>query len=126
MKAANIITLLATLLLSFAVCADQWHDRKLWVAIDDGTDNGGLFINLDGDPVGSGPDVVPVTDLRVLQGVDSRIYTPTNAITIITDQTLDDEIKKKIETLFSNSGHSGQVVFVDRSKISSTEENATN
>ena len=71
MKAANIITLLATLLLSFAVCADQWHDRKLRVAIDD-------------------------------------------------------EIKKKIEALFSNSGHSGKVVFVDRSRISSTEENATN
>ena len=126
MKAEKIIILIVTLLLSFAAVADQRQDRKLWVAIDDGTEDGGLFIDLNGDPIGSSPDVVQVTDLRDFQRTGSRNDAPTNAITIITDQTLNDEIKEEIESLFSNSGHTGQVIFVDRNKISSTEENATN
>jgi|GEM_PF-5612032 len=126
MKAEKIVILIVALLLSFAAFADQWNDRKLWVAIDDGTEDGGLFIDLNGDPVGSSPDEVQGTDLRNFQGVGSRNDTPTNTVTIITDQTLDDEIKEEIESLLSNSGHAGQVVFVDRNKISSSEENATN
>ncbi|NOX68752.1 MAG: hypothetical protein GXP15_06170 [Gammaproteobacteria bacterium] len=100
MKAIKLVVLTVTLLAAASVFADQKQDRQLWVAIDDGTENGSLFVNLDGE-------------LR------------NDAITIYSNNELDETTKEKIETVLSLSGHTGDVIFVGRNRISLTEINGT-
>ncbi len=100
MKAIKLVVLTVTLLAAASVFADQKQDRQLWVAIDDGTENGSLFVNLDGE-------------LR------------NDAITIYSNNELDETTKEKIETVLSLSGHIGDVIFVGRNRISLTEINGT-
>ncbi len=118
MSVANIVVLTASLLLALTGFADQRHDRKLWVAIDDGTEDGGLFINFD--------DNKGASDHGNEQPVDARSAGQTDSITIISSKLLDDATKEKIETVLSASGHIEEVIFVHRSWDSSDEKSATN
>ena len=123
MKAINLIVLATALLIATVAFADRQPDRNLWIAIDDGTENGGLFVNLDGEELAGGADLFEVTELRTLQGVNSSYQM--GVVTIYSDNELDETTKEKIEAVLSLSGHTGVVVFVGRNRISSMEINGT-
>lgn len=123
MKVINLIVLAMALLIATVAFADRQQDRNLWVAIDDGTENGGLFVNLEGEELAGGVDIFAVTELRTLQGVNSRLNM--GVVTIYSDHELDETTKEKIEAVLSLSGHTGVVIFVGRNRISSTEINGT-
>lgn len=123
MKAINLVLLATALLVATIAVADRQQDRNLWVAIDDGTENGSLFVNLDGEELAAGVNIFPVTELSALQGVNSSLQM--GAVTIYSDNELDEATKEKIATVLSLSGHTGEVIFVGRNKISYTEINGT-
>ena len=123
MKVIDLIVLAMALLVATVAVADRQQDRNLWVAIDDGTENGGLFVNLEGEGLPGGADLFEVTELRTLQGVNSRLRM--GVVTIYSDNELNETTKEKIESVLSLSGHTGEVVFVGRNRISSTEINGT-
>ncbi len=118
MGVVKAVILATSLLVAMTAFADQRHDRKLWVAIDDGTEDGGLFINFDDNKVAS--------RLGSLQSVDAKRVSQVDAITIISSKLLDDTTKEKLENVLSASGYTEEVIFVYRSKQPSVEKNATN
>lgn len=126
MKAIIRIVLAMALLAAIVALADRQHDGMLWVAIDDGTENGSLFVNLEGVQFDAGSDDFPLTDLNSLQGVNDNNGLQTKAITIISENALDNATREKIETVLFSSGHTGIVVFVDRNGISLMEINESN
>ena len=85
MKAINLVVLVTALLVATVAFADRQQDRNLWVAIDDGTENGGLFVNLDGEELAAGADIFQATELSALQGVNSSLQM--GAITIYSDKS---------------------------------------
>jgi len=123
MKAIRLIVLATALLIATVALADRQQDRNLWVAIDDGTENGGLFVNLDGEELAGGAEIFEVAELRALQGVNSS--SQMDVVTIYSDNELDETTKEKIEAVLSLSGHTGEVIFVGRNRISYTEINGT-
>lgn len=123
MKAIYLVLLATALLVATIAFADRQQDRNLWVAIDDGTENGSLFVNLEGEELAGGADIFEVTGLRTLQGVNSSLNM--GVVTIYSDNDLDETTKEKIEAVLSLSGHTRVVIFVGRNRISSMEINGT-
>ena len=88
---------------------EQLHERKLMIAIDDGTEDGQLFVEMDDSDWAASRDDSPLPV--------ERIHDPDDVV-IVSSGAIDDKTKDCIRLILSSSGHAGKVVFMDHREAS--------
>ena len=106
--------LLASPLANTLGTPEQIHERKLMIAIDDGTEDGQLFVEIDDrDWTASREDLRP-DDSRLPA---KRIHDPGDVM-VVSSRAIDQKARDCIRLILSSSGHAGEVLFMDHREAS--------
>lgn len=114
--------LLASPTTSVLATPERIHEQKLLIAIDDGTEDGQLFVEMDNSATavlqGDLPPGEPRPPIDTLRRVPVERMSKPGDVMIVSNRTIDNETRDCIRSILSSSGHGGEVVFVDHQEAS--------
>ena len=106
--------LLASPITGIWATPEQIHERKLMIAIDDGTGDAQLFVEMDDSDAAVARVPRRPGDSQVPAGKTND----SGGVMIVSGSMIDDRTRDCIRSILSSSGHGGEVVFMNHQEAS--------